>query len=375
MNASKKNILIVAYNDLNNSGVPNVIFQTVKTISKSVNSIDIIVFGDNLFFYEKMLQNGIKNVNIIPQTICKDKSKIKSFWNFIYKNKKEAYRNAIKTLGSKNYYAIHSFKEYSGWPYLKAAKKLGIKLRITHSNVNASRKVSLIETVYRFFAKRKTSRYATELVGVSKDCCEASFHGKNYIVLHNSYDENKFNKDVINELPKNKLVLTQVGSLNSNKNQYFSLGVIEELIKLHKDSQLIIVGKETEFGYQTKLNNLVIKKDLTNYVKIINQGTDISKLFKETSYVLIPSLYEGASIVAIESQACGIKTFVSKGVPKEMNIGGLTFLDLKDGPKKWAEEIFKNFLNTGNSRAICDMSVFSNKQFEEKILSIYNLSN
>ena len=61
---SKPKALLIAYNDLNNSGVPNVIYQTIQTIHKFYD-IDVIVFGENDFFYRKLIDENIFNIHLI----------------------------------------------------------------------------------------------------------------------------------------------------------------------------------------------------------------------------------------------------------------------------------------------------------------------
>ena len=45
---------------------------------------------------------------------------------------------------------------------------------------------------------------------------------------------------------------------------------------------------------------------------------------------------------AVESQLMGVKCYASSNVPKDVDIGGCEFLDLKLGAKEWARQIINN---------------------------------
>ena len=117
----------------------------------------------------------------------------------------------------------------------------------------------------------------------------------------------------------------------------------------------------------------VIKKyNLKDSIDIIDGSLGAEKQIPSTTFYLLPSIREGASLVVVEGQACGIKVFASKGVPQEMNLGGITYLDLNDGPKKWAEIIYEEFKKSGNERTAYDTTPFSPENFKNNILKLYN---
>ena len=367
----KKKALLIAYNDLNNSGVPNVIYQTVKAICKEWD-IDIITFSDNLYYFEKMKVEGITNVNIIRFDNNKPKTKLMRFFFHFFTNPKKQYKTAYSLITKNNYDVVHSFKETYSWPFFRAAKKAGIQLIIHHSNINAVNHNSPLIKLLDRRNKRLSLKYANCFIGVSDDCCKHSFKKHNYQIIHNGYDETKFNMSVSNRLNKDELVLTQVATFNENKNQIFSIMILKELINIYPNSRLILVGKNNDKQYFDYMLNTIESNKLHHRVKIIDGSSGIGNIFCETTFTLLPSHSEGAPITSIESQACGIQMFASTNVPKEMNVGGMTFLKLEDGPKKWAESIATQFKNNGNRRIGYNLSSFSTVSFREKINNIYN---
>lgn len=371
MNTNRKNALIIAYNDLNNSGVPNVIYQTIKSLSDFYN-FDIVVFDNNTFYFDYLKNEGINNIKLIKFNDTKPLKRIKRFFWYIGFRNKSFYRQCYNLLRNKKYDVVHSFKEYDSWPFLKACKKRGIQKRILHGTVIHKTPSGLLNRhLYR--KNRKLSlKYATTFIGVSKLCCDSTFSNKNYSIIYNSYNTTQFNLDVINKLPYDRLVLTQVGTFNDNKNQLFSINVLFELLQVYPNSFLKLIGKETGAGYLNQIKLSIKNKNLSNHVEIIDGTKGVGNSFEYTTFALMPSCQEGAGITAIEAQACGIKVFTSTNVTKEMDAGGLISLSLESGPKEWALKIFEEFKKSGNNRQHYNLDRFSLNSFKKSIKSIYD---
>lgn len=61
---------------------------------------------------------------------------------------------------------------------------------------------------------------------------------------------------------------------------------------------------------------------------------------------VLPSLFEGKPVVGIETQAAALNTYMSDTITKTVKISEyVTYLNIKENPKKWAEEIVKNSRN------------------------------
>lgn len=367
-----KKALIIAYNDLNNSGVPNVIYQTVKALHETF-SFDILVFDSNQYYYQTLLNDGIAT-KLIRFKDNKPKSKIRRFlWRF-FRQPRTHYRFLDNILKNNDYSVVHSFKEYYSWPFLKAAKKHGIKKRIFHRNINPEPHKKVMSKLLEKRNRRLTLKYASDLVGVSEICCKNAFKGREYTVIHNSYDGHKFNSSVKSSLNSNDFVISQIGSFNNNKNQLFSIAVLKELKVMYPSVKLYLVGEDGKTVYSNDVYNRIKQNKLESNVLIFGKNQNIDEIYRQTSFVIVPSFSEGFSLVAVESQACGIKVFASENVPRDVNCGGVVFLNLSNGSKKWASEIFKTFNNQNNNRNSYNMEKFSFENFKISILKLYNNS-
>lgn len=361
--------LIVAYNDLNNSGVPNVIYRVIKALHDAYD-FDVLVFDNNDYYYNVLFNEGIK-INIIKCSDKEPKTKIfRSFWWF-FKRPREHYLYMKRLLKKNKYNVIHSFKEYYSWPFFKAAKKAGINKRIFHSNVDLHRggfsKYRLLNNINL----KLSIKYSTDLIGVSYACCKSAFRNNDFFVIHNCYDEERYNIMEQNKVFGKKLILSHIGSYNANKNQMFSLKILKEIKKIYDDVELILIGSEKFSKYHQSLLDYIRDNDLEKNVLFVKKSDSIEEYYKNSTFVIIPSFSEGFSLVAIEAQACGVYVFASSGVPKDVDAGGIKFINLNKGASCWAEEIFNTFLGVGNMRKKYDLSPFSFGRFKKDLERIY----
>lgn len=364
-----KKALIIAYNDLNNSGVPNVIYQTIKALHDEY-CFDVLIFGDDNYYYQKLQKEGIV-INLIKYIDKKPKSKIDRFFWWFCKMPHNHYLFMKKLLKENNYSVVHSFKEYYSWPFFKAAKDVGVKKSILHLNINPEKPRQLLNRILESKNRRLSIKYASDLVGVSEMCCKKAFKNKKYKVLYNSYNEQKYNMDVKNKLSDNELVITQVASYNENKNQLFSLQILKELRKLHKNVRLNLVGATRMDCYYQSLINFVQSNNLESHVSFIERTGNVEIIFENTTFSLLPSFSEGLPLSAIEAQACGISIFVSTNVTKEIDCGGAVFLELSKGPLYWAKYIYKKFMENDNARNTYNVKTFSSVIFKNKLSFLY----
>ena len=311
----------------------------------------------------KHRKQNISNINIIK---FGNSFHIKETFNY--------YKKALKFFENNKYDIVHSFLEYKSYPFFKAAKKCGIKQRIYHSNIN-KRKENLIGKIQISFLRKKSIKYSTDLVGVSKQCCTYAFKSNKYFVINNPYDDVSYNNYIKNELDDNKLVLTQVATFNSNKNQLFSLDVINELRKINSNVELKLIGYETEKGYLNKINKYIHDNNIEDFVDIIDGSENIPNHYKTTTFVIIPSKSEGFSLVAIEAQACGITPFLSNAVPHDVDpFNNCVYLNLNEGAEYWAKMINSKFEENKNNRfEFPNNSPFAKINFTKKLMNLYKI--
>lgn len=353
---------------MGNSGVPNVICQVVDSQCKKCN-ITLVVFNDDNYYYPFLKERNVEIIKINTKTPASSLKKL--IWYF-YGFPRLMEKEFSEIIKNKKIDIIHSFKEEEGWPFLKAGKKAGVKIRIAHCNNEFRKCRGVFPKLLSKTNRRKLLKYSNRNVGASEKCCKSIFKDRPFSIIYNSYKESEFNQTVINTL-SNELVLTHLATFSGRKNQLFSINVAELLIKQGINCTLNLVGFPLEENYFSEMKLKIKEKRLENNVFVIDGRNGIGNLFEKTTFLILPSVSEGAPIVLVDAQACGIKCFASDAITKEMDCGGVVFLPIVNGEKIWANEIKDSFSLIGNRRTSYDMTKFCSKTFSECIDKIYKL--
>lgn len=198
-------------------------------------------------------------------------------------------------------------------------------------------------------------------------------------IIHNSIDiklytpNESIRKQKRSELNlDNEFVLGHVGRFDPVKNHFFILSVFRELIKIKKDSKLLLVGDGDLFS---EIKNRVIELGLLPNVIFTGLCYDVSSYMQAMDAFIFPSLYEGLGIVAIEAQASSLPCLVSENVPKDVKITNLLeFESLDTQPRIWAEKILcmsKNKVKQNMSVSISEAG-YDIKNMMQQLENLYN---
>lgn len=143
-----------------------------------------------------------------------------------------------------------------------------------------------------------------------------------------------------NNITDDCLVVGHVARLAKEKNQVFLVDVFYHIHKEIYNSVLWIIGAgET----REKIVKRIQHYGIESAVKMMGERKDVDQLLQGMDLFIVPSIKEGLCISAIESQAAGLPTFVSTGIPDECKITNhLEFLSLADGAEKWAKLIIES---------------------------------
>ena len=362
-----KKVLLIADSNMSLSGVPVVFMSIVRQLHKEY-SFDIIVLKDNDMYFEKeFLSYGGKVIRFKCEKPDSFFSKLK-WLLFTYPREVKSFLN--KNIDLKEYSVIHSFHEGFSFPFLKAAKKAGVKNRILHICSAKSAyplEKTFSQSLFNWYQK-KAMRCCSNIVFVSQRSLELNDYKNKGVVLYNIYDESKFSK--IAQCNHNNIVLTQIATYSFRKNQLFSLEVLKLIKKTIPSVKLNIVGKELEEGYLDKMNKYIADNELNSNVVFCGNLIDRNELNKDTSYLIYPSTMESFGLVLIESQACGIHCFANKGIPNDADMGNVDFIELD--VRLWADSIVNYFIQNGNKRKEpINKEKFSQSQFKQTLSTLY----
>ena len=142
-------------------------------------------------------------------------------------------------------------------------------------------------------------------------------------------------------------MIGNIGRLHEQKNQSFLIDVFYEIQKRKDNAILLIIGKgPLENELKEKVSNLGID----NKVYFLGNRKDIERIYQGMDVFVLPSLFEGLGIVAIEAQVSGLPVIASTGVAKEANItNNIRNIDLSEPIDVWVEAICKTKVNSRKS--------------------------
>lgn len=353
----KDKILLVAANNLAKGGVQNVIMEIVRNLS-NVFQFDIILFDNESDIYDSEFESfGGKIYRVKCYSGENEIIRKLQFYTrgqyFWHKSKR-----IIQNGGP--YVAIHSHKMDESAPFLNTAKRCGVPVRIAHAHTAFQRKYNPIAKVYVSILRKLLIRNATDFIACSEKAGAELFGDHPFRVIYNTI-ERRFldagSKSELHDAP----ILLQVGMICDNKNQLFSLSVLQALREYYPASKLVFVGaaKDREMDrYFARLTDCIRHNNLDDAVSFLPADSDVKAEMENADYLLMPSQFEGLGIAVLEAQARGMKCFVSSAVPEKADCGGCVFLDLADGANVWAKRIAEQFESDHGAHSSYDLSRF-----------------
>ncbi|HFK8542991.1 TPA: glycosyltransferase [Proteus mirabilis] len=274
---------------------------------------------------------------------------------------------------------VHSHVNLSSGWILFIAYLAGVKKRIAHCHNDKRKdykKRSYIKKVYFFIMKLFVNIFSTAKISVSRNCAPSMFYSNtNYKVipcgLRFKINNNNIKRENLN-LNKTDIVICHIGRLTDQKNQEFSLKILEKLN--NKKYKLLFIG---EGKNKDKILVLAKKYNILDQVIFLGLRNDVMDiLINIVDILVLPSKYEGLGLVAIESQIAKKYTLVSNNVPSDTKISNLIEylpINSEEDIKKWCDRINKHSQNTvQNTKEIFIKNDFSIEDNYKKIIWIYN---
>ena len=145
--------------------------------------------------------------------------------------------------------------------------------------------------------------------------------------------------------------------------------MLSHIKKEYPNVLLRLVGN----GEKAFLDNKIKELDLEKNVIFHNHNENKQLLFGKSSYLIMPSKREGFGIVLVEAQASGMYCFASNSISNSANLGGVIFLSLDDGPKKWADTITSFYKENKGIKSEFDCSDFTVEHFVNDVKKIYKI--
>lgn len=227
--------------------------------------------------------------------------------------------------------------------YLHSAKKHGIPT-IAHSH-NVFRGYDLKQIEYRVLSwpTRFISDYffaCSKEAGISRYGRKASFR-----VIRNAIDTKLFvfreedRKQILDELhiDEKTAVFGHIGRFWAQKNHVFLIDIFKEILKIHPDSVLLLVG---DGPLKEETEQRVISAGLQDRIRFLGVREDIPKMMCALDVMIFPSVYEGLPVTLVESQCLGLKCLMSDVISDETILCPemIEKMSLNESAHQWAEK-------------------------------------
>lgn len=197
----------------------------------------------------------------------------------IQKNKLKIYKILKKIIKENNYYFIQCYNFWGGLLTRLATRKSDIKVIYTVQDI----------PFYYYPIEKYLSKYTDTIITTNEE---------DYILAKNKFksckikyinglgiDEKQFDiktteqerKQFLDEfnLKKEDYIFLSTGDLNRNNNQIFQIEAIMQIIPEYKNIKLLIEGEGRMEEYY---NNIILKYNLSEHIKLIGKRKDIQNL-------------------------------------------------------------------------------------------------
>lgn len=164
-----------------------------------------------------------------------------------------------------------------------------------------------------------------------------------------------------------------VGRLSDQKNPLFTVRVFKAIKELVPSSRFLIVGSgELEAEVDCEIQRL----GLTDCVTRLGAVDDVSGIYSALDVLVMPSLFEGLPIVAVEAQCSGLPLLCSDSVSPEVRITNLAYqCSLDDSTEVWAKsaiELAKTKFKRVEYRSVVRAAGYSEESTAEKLWAAFS---
>ena len=246
---------------------------------------------------------------------------------------------------SVEYKAVHLHEVYLNLLIMPLARKYGIKHLIAHSH-NTKYSDKMLNAVRNRILCFPLKNLATLYFACSEPAGRALFGKKaaklgKVRIIKNAINVKtfKFNSEVRARIRQelkieDHFVVGHVGRFSKQKNHDYLLKIFVEIQKIKPNSILMLIGHGP---LCEDIKNKTRSMGIENSVIFLGVKRNVEEYFQAMDVFILPSLFEGLGIVAVEAQCSGLKCLVSDVVPHEARITHkFQYLSLHDNPVKWA---------------------------------------
>lgn len=256
------------------------------------------------------------------------------------------------------YRVVHSHVAHVSGLVLRAARAEGVPVRIAHSHNDrrgARTEAGLLKRGYFTWTRSLIFRHATAGLACSGSAAEWLFgsHWRadpRWRVLHYGLDLTPFaqsadRRRVRSELglSEDDVVIGHVGNFRPQKNHPFLVRIAAETVRMEPRARFVLIGCDMDGAGELRaaIREQANAAGLGDRLHFLGERSDVPRLLGAMDVFVLPSLYEGLPIAALEAQAAGLRCVISDTVTREAEVvpGMVRFLGLAQSTADWAHAL------------------------------------
>lgn len=297
------------------------------------------------------------------------------------KNILKASVSFYKFLAQNNFYsAVHCSANFDNFIYLHITNLLDVNLRIQHAHDTLTgisfnkleKAIIYCKKLFNNFNSNK-SFACSDNAGRDIFCIKKPI---NFVVIPNSINFDRFRDCDTEHLKKlskdfsleDKKIFGNISRFEGKKNQEFVIKIFNQYLEFNKDAILVLGG--IDGGTENKIRKTVEELAIDKSVRFIGPRSDVECWLNIIDVYLMPSLFEGFGISAIEAQIAGAYVVASDNLPSSTDLGlkRISYCSLDD-LNLWLDEMKKN---KRISKINLDKVPFNIQNDYKKLLTEYN---
>lgn len=321
---SMKKILVIASTPFLNDGLTKIEMDVIEYIKNCIEVEVASGFGFDNVFGRKLRQLGVP---------CYKISDKRHFLCYMF--------DIFRIVKSNKYDKVYIHGN-SAMMFFEAlpAKAAGAVI-VTHCHNTKTNYPIIHYTIKPFF-----NLIVDEKIGCSSAASKWAYSGNGIKTINNGIDIVKFQFDMQDRLKirkdlewENKKIIGHVGRFNRQKNHLKLLNVFGEMYKKDQSCRLLLIG---DGELKNRINSVIRSNNMENLVKIIPFTEFPQKFMSAMDIMIIPSIYEGLCLVALEAQANGLPVLISDTQTPETVATDIAYKNkLDENDMVWASEAFR----------------------------------
>ena len=321
-------------NDFANGGVEAILYNYFSHMDRSKYEISIVSYAkSDIKCYNKFKQLGVY-IYVVPP-------------------KKEFYRSCSEVLRifkNGKFDIVHSHMTEFICVLLVLAYLARIRVRISHSHLVNNQFKSAVAKVLDFIKCKGGALFATDYWACGELAAirlfgEKAYRNNRVHIMYNAVDCDLFRYDqTLRKQTRSKLgigdkfCIGHVARFDTQKNNEFTVQLFHRVYSNHKNVILLWLGEGKD---RKKIEDMIKEKGIEENVYLLGTRDDIHRFYQAMDVFILPSLYEGLPVAAIEAQISGLNAILSNTITTEVLLTELALMLPIDDAGIWADTILR----------------------------------